>query len=341
MSNVAIKVNGNIFDRWTYLELTKSIEMISGQFVIRNARGKPLPIVSGDQVEVLLYGQTVIKGWVDKSSYTLTETNSDVSITGRDFSADLIDCSAVTTTNAFYNITFKSLAEKLLKPFGIPLKIESTRANKIIPKVSLQQDSVFQTLERESRKVGVLIYSDYSGSLVIADIGTRVVNTRLMMPGNMISVNDTKDLSQRFSKYIVKARQSSSNSLSYEQQTQVVATAEDRNVKRYRPLIIIGESNMNWSQAKDRVQWEAAVRAGRTDELSCRVDSWVDSSNKLWEINTLVSVFVNDLNINKQFVIKTVKFNYDSQEGIVADLTLVDKDVLKPEPIVPKKEKST
>lgn len=343
MVKVELKVNNTVYTGWTEVTLTKSIEAASGSFALKCGVEKPLPIKDEDSIEILLFGQTVLRGYADKTKYVFNAKTLTFDITGRDFACDIIDCSAVNNTSQFLGITFEELARRLLKPFNIPIKVETARAKKVIAKVSFQQETVYAILEREARKVGVLVYSDYSGAIVISDIGTRVVDTRLTCPGNILGFDYSTDSSQRFSDYIVKAQQSKSKDSSLEQVTQVTAKAHDPNVARHRPLIIMAESNMTWQQAKDRVEWEAAVRAARCRELTVLLDSWIDASNKLWEINTQVSISLDSISlVNQMYVIKSATFRLTpDQTGVTTELTLVDKDLLKPQPIVPKKEKTT
>lgn len=336
--NVSIKVNGSIYDGWTKLTLNKSIENLSGGFDISSSTGVVMPISPADSLTILLHGQPIIQGYIDAGSVKSSSSNRVLQVKGRDFAGDLVDCSAVTKTNEFSNITFKDLVNKLIEPFGMSAIFLSSNADKVIKKVSIQQEPVYDILESEARKVGVLVYSDYNGSLVVADIGSSRINTTLEMPGNVVQATASVDYSQRYSEYIVKAQQSSDDDLEIVDQTQVKASAQDLNMPRYRPLIIIGESEMNLTEAKTRAEWEAATRAARSEEISCRVDSWLDADSRLWEINTLVSVRVQQLNLQTEMVIKSVTYSLNNQDGAVCDLVLTHKDSLVPEPVVSKKD---
>jgi len=69
-------------------------------------------------------------------------------------------------------------------------------------------------------------------------------------------------------------------------------------VNRFRPLIIQAEGKMNRSRAQQRANWEANVRAARSQSVTLTVQDFVQGNGDLWDINQLVSVFAPVLYIN-------------------------------------------
>lgn len=340
MSNVAVKINNAIYSGWTEITVQKSIESMAGSFSIKGTFQKVIPFQEGASIQILLFDQPILKGYIDDIDLDQDRQSKSFSFVGRDASCDLVDCSAVTKTSQFLNITYKNLVNKLLEPFGLKAKFLSSNVDKQIKKVSIQQESVFEILEREARKVGVLVYSDFTGSIVIGDIGSGFSPTRLQMPGNVVKYKSRVRSSERYSEYKVVAQQSSSDNLTLEQQFKVSAKSKDSNIDRYRPLIIRGETGMTLDQAKKRAEWEAAVRAARSQEISCKVDSWLDSGSKLWDINTTVSVDIEPLGLQTDMLVKSATYVFNNDDGSVADLVLTHANSLLPQPIVPKKDKN-
>lgn len=337
-----IFVDGVIYSHWSTVEIVKDIEAIAGAYNITLDAPEVFRFVDGKPLRIEIANKPIITGYIEEVEFTGEPGKYEVKISGRDKTGDLVDCSAITTSSEFLNLSFKSLADKLCEPFGIKVYSNTAKANKKIAKVSLQQGSVFEELEREARKVGVFLFPDSNGNLVIDEIGSQTLTTRLTMPGNIIKIKSRISMAERFSEYRVKGQQGSSSKgvLTAKQQTQVNAKAFDANVERHRPLIIVAESGINSSQAKNRVEWEAAVRAGRSEELRVVLEGWTDQGAALWDINKLVSVSIDDIQFTDQMLIKTVAFRYNETDGQSSEITLSYPDAYIPKPTVAKRASS-
>lgn len=334
-------VDGVIYSHWNTIDIVKDIEAVSGAYNITLDAVSVFRFVDGKAVRIEIAKKPVITGYIESVVFTGEPGKYEIALSGRDKTGDIIDCSAVTTTSEFLNISFKSLAEKLCSPFGIKVTSKTEKAKKKLSKVSLQHGSVFEELERESRKVGVFLFPDPNGDLVIDEIGSETLTTRLTMPGNVIKIGSSIDTSQRFSEYRVKGQQGSTGTLTPKQQTQVSAKAKDENIERYRPLIIVAESGMGSAQAKERVEWEAAVRAGRSEELKVFINGWTDEGAALWTVNKIVSVKIDDIQFEDKMLIKRVAFRYNETDGQSTELTLSYPEAYIAKPVVPKKTGSS
>ena len=82
-----------------------------------------------------------------------------------------------------------------------------------------------------------------------------------------------------------------------------------------------------------------ARRAGRSRVVNVTCDSWRDSAGTLWTPNTLVPISLPSLKLVADgFVITEVSYVRSGDDGedggTTAELTLMQPDALKPEPIV-------
>lgn len=335
---IKVYIGGSIYTEWTNIEIVKDLQAVSGAFSLTLG---DLPYLykfaDGEAIRIEIEGTPVIDGYIEGIDFAGEDSKYDLTLTGRDKTADIIDCSAVTESSEFLNISYKALAEKLCSPFGIKVIARTSKANTKISKVSLQQGSVYEELEREARKLGIFLYPDAAGGLVLDEIGSETLSTRLELPGNVISIGGKVDVSDRFSEYRIKGQQSSAGVLTPKQQSQVTAKAIDSNVTRYRPLIIVAESGINSSQAKAKVEWESAVRAGRSEELIPLLDGWTDLSASLWSVNKIVSCKFDDLDFEGEMLIKAVAFRFNETDGQHTQLTLSYADAFAPKPVIDKK----
>lgn len=335
-----VLINGSIYSGWKEVEILKDIEAISGTYKISMSVPEIYTLNPGQVATLKIAGLRVIEGYIDKVRYSIDPSNQVIEVIGRDYTGDLVDSSAVTSVSEYLNISYKRLCQTLLSPFGISFRSETTKADSKIEKVSFQQETVFEVLEREARKLGLLIYPDLNGSLVIAEVSSRPLNTRLTLPGNLIGASTGVDYSNRFSEYLVKGQQASKSILTVKQSNQVSAKATDKNIERHRPLIVLSESTVNLAEAQKRVQWEASVRASRSEILTVKVPGWTDKDAALWEVNRLVSTRIDPVNFNSDMLIKSVSFRYNETEGQTTELTLVDPEIYIPKPVIEKKATS-
>ncbi len=339
MADVELLIGDKLYSGWEEMTVTRSLEAVAGSFSMKAINKAGLDVLPGDKCKILLDGNIVIDGYIDSVNYSISSSDQSIEINGRDRTGDLVDCSALNKTGEFLSITLKDLITKIVEPFGIKVVFNATPST-TKTKVSLQQDTAFEVIERETRKAGLFAFSDGQGNLVIDNIGSKTANTALVVGDNVKKLTSSIDYSQRFSKYVVKGQQSGNDDTEVRQTAQVTATATDANVTRYRPTIIFAESSINAKQAKDRVEWEASVRAARAEEVNVTVPAWIQENGNLWDINTLVTLKIPNLKYLDTKLIKQVTYSLDISGGSVCEMILVDEGSYAPKPDVPKKSKA-
>lgn len=334
-----IKVGGQIYKQWKSIEITKDLEAIAGAYNLTLTTPSIFTLVNGAKIDVEIGNKPIISGYIENVSFSGGGDQNEMTLRGRDKTGDLVDCSIVTKSSEYLNMTFKSFCESVCKPFGINVIVRTPKANQLIPKISLEQGSAFEEMEREARKLGVFLFASHSGDLVIAEVGKETINTRLEAPGNIIKYQANLDYSDRFSDYTVKGHQSSSKHLTPQQQIRVSSGAQDHNIERYRPLIVVAGSATTSQQAKALVEYEAAVRAGRSETVTVTVNGWTDKESNIWETNKLILVVLAPLGFEHTLLIKSVVLRYSETGGQITELTLTDPGEFTPKPVIPKKAK--
>jgi len=315
---------------WQSATVTKSIENLTGVFSFSLKANNNLRVYPSSTLQFYVNNKIIIDGYIDSVSYGI----DTVTIQGRDKTSDLVDCSAIVPSGQFNNITFEDLIRSLLLPFGVDFIIESEKAKTKIEKVTIDQATVFEVIDKEARKLGLLAYSSLEGKLTIAEVNQADSNTFYSYPGNILNYEASQNFAPRYSNYFLKAQQRSKSTLSNEQSSQVKAESKDLNIKRYRPLNIIGESQMNLQQAQDRVNWESSVRVSRTAELNLDLAGLADYNGVAWSPNTSINVNIPNLNLRSKMLIKTVETNL-SVDGRNTKLTLINPKSLIPQPEIP------
>ena len=333
---------------WTQVRVTRGIERLPSDFqVTATAPGGPLDVRAhaGDLAQVLLGGDPVLTGYVDRVIPAFAPGSHTVTILGRSKCEDLVDCSAVFETFQLTSMSLPDLANRLSADFKIKAKvIDGDIGPKIgtiiVPQVNVAlMETAWEIIERVCRYGGVLAYDDTDGNLILSRVGSTSMASGFAQAQNVQGAVGLEGMDQRFSKYVgvFASTQTlfemppdnfnplTNNSLGF---------ALDPGVPRYRPLVLVAEQNdLNFTVLKNRLGWEAARRYGRSKQIRVVADSWRDSAGMLWQTNALAPVDVPAAGVSGEvWLITEVSFLRD-ERGTRAELVLMPKEAFSVEPI--------
>jgi len=290
---VELKVDGNYYGGWTEVEIEPGIEQIAGTFVLavtdrwNTAQGQQArQIKEGQACAVLVNGRTVITGYIDTVKPRFDQQTHGISISGRDKTADLVDCSAIYKSGQWSNKKIEQIAADLCAPFGIRV-IVAADTGAALPVFAIQEGaSVFEELERAARMRALLLVSDGLGNLLLTRAGTARAPAGLTEGENILIGEGEFSWKDRFSDYIVKGQSKGDDDSYGETVAHQVASVKDAGITRYRPLIIMAEDQDGNATLRQRAEWERNVRRGRGTRATITVQGW-DVGGKLWTPNTL------------------------------------------------------
>ena len=114
--------------------------------------------------------------------------------------------------------------------------------------------------------------------------------------------------------------------------TQMEASAADTGVPRYRPRVVMAESQLTLQQMQLRANWMAAFAAGKSTEAKITVQGWRQPDGTLWTTNQIVSVTSSYLGIDQDLLIVTVEFSLDDKGGHQTHLTVGPVQGYTPDP---------
>jgi prophage tail gpP-like protein len=341
---IKLLVNGKQYAGWKSARVTRGIETVSGTFELSytdrwTGQAKPWAIYEEDECTVSLDEQIVITGHVDKREVSFNESDHSLSVSGRDRTGALVDCSASLKKWEFHSTPLLTLAKELCKPLGVPVVLAANvKPAKPPEKTTIDPgDSAFDALEKACRIAGVLPVSDGLGGLMLMRPGSTRTTTALTEGQNIKSASATFDATGRFHTYKVLGQHKGSDKLNGAQAAHVAGTATDANVRRSeRTHIVRPEGNVTPEQAKRRAQWEATTRAVRGDVVTVVVQGWTQSDGTLWPINAIVPVLSPTLGIFGNMLITQTVFSVDANSGTLTQLSLRRPDAFDPEPVVSK-----
>ncbi len=345
MAKVSLVVRGLRYEGWKSVRITRSIESLAGSFALdvsdRWGEGAPWAIAEEDPCRVDIDETTVIDGYVDKRSLSASASSRSLSYTGRDKAAALIDCSAIVEAGTmsknkwtFSNVDVASLATEIAKPFGVKVSVQAglgallTEDKKIVLHPG---DTCFEVISRVAAAAGVLVVSDGAGGIAITRAGTSRA-TSLVEGQNILTASVEYDGIDRFRRYLISSQIPGTDDASAEA-TRIQAEAVDEGVRRTdRILLIRPDKGYGIADSKRRADWEARIRAAKSERVSITVQGWKQPSGALWPINALTRVKASQLiGVDGDMLISQVEYSI-GDAGQISQLSLVRPDAFTPEP---------
>lgn len=339
--DLGLIVNGRRYEGFKSVRVVRSMESLAGTFSLsvsdRWRDREPWPIAEEDECRVEIGVETVISGYVDKRNPSASSTDRSLSYSGRDRAAALVDCSLVLGKWTFRNLSFYEFAKEVARPWGVDVTMQAGLSLPKRAKIVVQPgDKAFEALAREAAEDGVMLVSDGAGGVVITRSGIERA-APLVEGENLLAISAEYDGSDRYRDYVLLA-QSAGTDDSNGEATRVLARATDEGVRRAdRVLLIRAEKGYSLADARRRVDWEARIRAARSEPVSAVVQGWLQPNGRLWPVNALARVRASrTINVNGDMLITSVEHSIDDKAGRVTSLRLLRPDAFTPEPTLAK-----
>lgn len=334
-TTVTLAVEGALHRGWETVTLKRSIETFAGEFDVSltdrwaDADAPARQIKTGAAVKVTVgaSAEPVISGWIDAVSQHYDEKTREITITGRDRTGDLVDCSAFHPGGHWTNAKLELIVWDLVKPFKINVRSE-VDTGAPLPRFAIQQgETVHSAIDRACKQRAVLAVSDGRGAIVLTRAGKKTSATLLRLGGTIEAAQAEFDDRERFSDYIAKGQQGFNRAGSAKAAVTPKAIARDEEITRYRPMILRGETESASGDLQKRVEWERNVRAGRSRKVTYTVPGWHQTpGGPLWDINLLVPVSDSFLHLDETLLIAGLTFRQGVESGTVTELEVVRKE---------------
>lgn len=341
--DLVLKVGNLNLQGWESIRVTLGMERCPNDFTLTMTERytKELANVTvrkGDPCVVEIGGKRVITGYINRFSPSIAAKKHSISVSGRGKCQDLVDCSANWKGGVFRNLTLEQIARPLAKFFNIETKMKAN-PTKIIPTFVLQYgETNFEIIQRLAKYSKLLCYEDEFGDLVLSNINFDKAASGVEEGKNVKEASYVSSDDQRYSDYFgfMAAIDPFQSELS--SSANVIGRVVDEEIQknRYRPLFLVAENgDIGFQVLEDRLTWERNRRMGRGNQLRVVVDSWKDSSGELWRPNTIVSVNLPTLKLNKlEWTLSEVTFLRDNDGGTRAELLLMPPEAFSVQPIV-------
>lgn len=334
---ITLEVQGQRFSNLIKASITKSLSTLSGTFSITVSATKDeiLPIKAGQLARALVDDEPIITGYIDAVSVAYSAKSHQITLLGRDKTADLVDCTLQAEQSDFTgDISLKKLCETAIKSSGVQgISVIDQAAVKDFDSISLESskvgESVHSFMERYARKRQVLLTTNGDGNLVIAKPGVIKATTQLVNGINIKNGNIQVDLSGRYRRYIVKSQGNMStwptdSAINVEEESNNEGLSEDTDIRSGRSLTIIAENAGNKDDADTRAKWENDIRQSNSITASVTIQGAGDNGEVLIP-NRLVQYQEPFLQQNYTMLIKSANYKLDLTQGTTTTLQLVQE----------------
>ena len=294
-SILRVTVNGIDYAGWKTVEVFRSMQEITGDFTLQMVdlkRGQALPLIkTGDDCLITIQNEPkdepflIMTGFVDSVTSSFNKGGVKFTISGRDKTSDLVDCS-VTEASEWKNLKFEDFVQDIIKPFNLKVVLDSeVETGDEIETINYDQGGkIYELIAKHAQLKQLIVYPEPDGVILItrAKIKGDVIDTAFIEGVNILSATAKADWSQVYQQYRVKgSRQSTGDDSDEKAATQIEAIITDARVTRFRPLIIIPDTEGKTVSALARAQWEATVRMGNAENYTVVIQGWRPVFNQL------------------------------------------------------------
>ncbi len=322
---VSVAAGGGNYGGFERVEVTAAINEAARSFSLETTEHPgEFSFPPGTPIQILATGDLMVDGYVNGYNADGDADTHQISITGRGKGQDFVDCAAVHPKGYAKDKTPGQFAQELDK-FGVGVT-EKVPGDPVPMQQIYQGETCLKCVERYLRPAGKTMMGRADGGIDITNAKAATRAAGALVEGvNIMKWSVQLGDAERRSEYTVKAQNRTGTR---PDELRIKETANDSGVKRYRPRIIVLETDGDKARARERADHEKERCAGNSVKATITVQGWRDAGGKLWEPNSIV--FVNSpilMHIVQDMLIEKVTFsqdNGDSGQGTTAKLDLVD-----------------
>lgn len=335
-----MEIGGYNLEGWKSVAVSRSMESLSASFSFEltdKTGSASRAIQTGLEASLWMtdgiFRDRIVRGFIDSVSRSTSGTDNQMTVSGRDITGDLVDAAVLRKSSTWQAAKFSKIIKDICDPFSIEVDAVDLLSDPKIEKFTVQPgESAFQAIERLCRSQAVTPLTDKEGRLVLTYSGLTSTIDSLVLGKNVLSLTESVDWNDRFSRYIGKGQAGNGGKAWQKQNTQIAAEATDPEVTRYRPFLFLAESKTSLSMIRARVNWEAQVRAGRSKSYTATVRDWTQTGGIPWGINRRVSLRAASWGVDTELLITGLTFTLDDS-GRRTDLTLNSVDTYRADPL--------
>ncbi len=300
MTGVRLIVDGEVFEGWVTVEVERRLDTFASRFSLSyldrwTQTQTPWRIRAGAECTLSLDEETLVSGHVNRARFRASGEHWELSAEGRSYTGDLVDCSAVHATGHWSNKTATAIIEDLVAPYGLSVLTDEDDTE-VFARFGLEDGETVQAaIDRLTKVRALLPITLPTGDIKLTRVGEGDLFTLDLTLA--VSSGFEEDDSQRFSEYRTRAISVGKTGDAFSK-----STVKDLGVKRFRPLVIVGDAPTNTAGTLTRGRWEANVRAGRAERLHYTMLGALNARGRTYQPGQLYDVRDDGLGVSETFV---------------------------------------
>lgn len=336
-SDIAVKLDGRRYSFWK----SANIHMAIGEFAREvaltvsdntesvSAAGN---LTMGSPISVICDNLTVLTGYIDDVSVQYSGTSHSLVIRARSKTADLVDCSFVGDAQFNGQSAYRTIVE-ICRPFGI--KVIWNCLDWTIGEMNTNVgDTCAGIITEICKRGGVFFTDDAYGNLIITDLAadislTTIYNKISTKESNVLSGNIKFSSRDRFSEYTVESQDTAvDGDETAEYAYMASGTVKDSGVTRYRPKIVIAQTNQDSGADINSAKQEYMSAIASAADFEYKINGWKDDLGNILHGGTVVNVVDEFAHVDNRLIVKSADLMVADRSGCTAQLKLVYPNAL-------------
>jgi prophage tail gpP-like protein len=326
---VTIKLGEHGYPAWKQANILLSLERLSGTFDISGSgvwtedrRLQSRPIKAGLACALAIAGETVITGAVDAAPRFYKGGETGLKVSGRDRTALIADCAL--EARSWNGATLLAIANDLCGPLGISVRLVNWDGGKAFPKYALDPgEKILATLEDACRQLGVMMWTDGLGNLMIGRPAKGPHVGALKLGKNIIEAEGGDDHTDRFRTYRVVGQRAGGDLWDKAEHAQT-GQATDPAIDPRRTLVLAAEGQVDGAaSAQQRAEHEARVRKARGNVVTATIKGWRAPNGAILRPGQRMDIDCDRLGAHGTLMLAEVNMTQGTTEGTVSRLKMM------------------
>lgn len=334
--DISVKSDGVEVAGVQSMSLELNIDAVASRFSLGFSERPPI----GDHapMEIYLHDKLRLTGFAEADVGSEDKDKDSYTVSGRSKTNDLVNGCILHKSGEWLNQDLASIARDIVQPFGCLLSVRgdvgapfpsfkvstSEKAQAALRRLADSRGRVLRDTPRGDLLLSAPVWKQAKQGLVRRLDGAAKDN-------NVLRSSVKRDNSKRHDTVIVRGQSDGWNL----GDIQIEGRAFDKNIKRYRPLILSAPKGVTNADAQALAEYEVARRLGEALTWRGKVRGWLEcEGGPLWDVGLLLPVLDEKYQVDALLLVTGLTFSLTPGDGPTTELTLQPPEAFLPKPVV-------
>lgn len=324
---IRIRLDGQIFEGWTAVNIQRSINTIADGFTFSlpynpedeelREKTRPYSYLTAD---LFIGDELYISGQCTKWSNSASPNDTKKTIDVRSLSGTTIECMAQASGYERYYQKLSEISTEILKPYGSDLEpvFLNGDSDQFVKVRKEMTDTDFGFLAKLAAQKGFLITSTTDGKLAFlrAELSSKPVFSFVEGETAIEHISSTYDGQVRFSTFQAITQSPGAYG--------ATSKVDDESIPVYRPFVFSAD-DVESGGLETACKWKKSKSLADSATVSITITGWRNGQGMLWRENMLGTLQAPSIDIHSetQFLISSVQLRKDENGGNISTLGLV------------------